>query len=134
LFFEFYSNANITASGYKLVKRKISRYQAKFEDPFLRIPILIKKHEWEWQSVGAIAAFGGGLLSPMIGILLDLIASVTRTNFLRLPLSKISIVFYVLTFPLLALGSHCLDLLEKNSPDSPPDNLQTHKFDLGLKA
>lgn len=116
------------------MKRKIIRYQAKFEDPYSRISFLIEKHRWEWQSVGAAAALGGGLLSPLIGILLDFIGWITRMNFLRLPLTKISIVFYVLTFPLLALGSHCLDLLEKKSPDSPLDNLPTHEFDLGLKA
>lgn len=116
------------------MKRKIKYNYRNCEDPFLSIYLLIKNHKWKWQSVGAFAALGGGIFSPLIGLLLDAVVWLAPAVRLRLPLSKISIAFYVLTFPLLALGSHCADLLEDKSFVSRSPDLEPHKFDLGLKA
>jgi hypothetical protein len=85
------------------------------EKKYLPVYLLIKKNRWSWQSVGAGMALGGGLLSPTLGIVLNLLYSYTRLGYERPALYKISMGFYMMTVPLLMLGAHFLDLLEKKA-------------------
>lgn len=88
-----------------------------FDGLYLRAYLLIKENKRSWQSALAVLAFVGGFLSPFVGAFLNLIdwftaeAAEIQHSFLY----KTSMVFYALTLPLLLLGSHCLDLLEKKS-------------------
>jgi hypothetical protein len=95
-----------------------SSYKSKedevWEGLYPRIFLLIKTNKWTLQSVGASLGLGGGILSIIAATLLPFIASwLTPGNFLLL--EKISNVSIGLILPLLALGAHCLDLLEKKS-------------------
>lgn len=87
-----------------------------WKDFFLHeIYLLIKENKRKWQSLLALIALSGGILSPVIGAVLNLIVWFITVSHLRTLLNETSMVFYVLALPLLALGSHCLDLLEKKS-------------------
>jgi hypothetical protein len=84
-----------------------------WEELYLPIYLLIKKYKWGWQTIGAIVSLVSGILSPLIGAILDLIVSYTSFNYGKAILYKICILLYIVTIPLLMLGSHFLDLLEK---------------------
>jgi hypothetical protein len=87
-----------------------------WKDFFLhQIYILIKENKWKWQSLLALIALAGGVLSPVIGTVLNLMVWFIPVSHLRTLLYETSMVFFAVTLPLLALGSHCLDLLEKKS-------------------
>jgi len=88
-----------------------------WEELFPRIVLLIKMNKWAWQSVGAIFGLGGGVLSIILAIVLPFIISWLTPSDLVSILEKISFIFLALSLPLLAVGAHCLDLLEKNPND-----------------
>lgn len=80
-----------------------------------QIYLLIKKNKWKWQSLTALITLCAGLLSPVVGAALNLTVWFVSASHFRTLLYETSMVFYVLALPLLALGAHCLDLLEKKS-------------------
>ena len=84
-------------------------------------------------SIVTVVALFGGLVSPIIGILLDLIVWRTSTGNLKTYLYEGSIIFYALTLPLLGIASHTLDLLEEKLSVAITTQLQSQEFDLGLK-
>jgi hypothetical protein len=87
-----------------------------WKDFFLyHIYLLIKENEWTWQSLVVTITLGIGVLSPVIGTGLNLIVWFIPSNHLRTLLYETSMAFYVITLPLVVLGSHCLDLLEQKS-------------------
>ena len=107
------------------------------EEHYLPVFLLIKKYKWRWQSVGAGVALGGGLLSPIIGVILNLLVSYTRLGYERQVLSKVSTVCYVITVPLLLLGAHFLDLLEQKTVKLPAGQaipIEQTIEQLGLRA
>ena len=108
-----------------------------WEEIYLRIYFLIKKNNWQWLSIATIATLSGGLLSPVVGILLDFIIWFVGLGQLKTYLYEGSIIFYVLTLPLLFLASHFLDLLEKKSsiifPSKLSIKLESQEFNMGLK-
>ena len=114
--------------GIKIHRDKVS------EEFYLRAYLLIKENKRRWQSSVAVLALGSGFLSPFIGVFLDLVDWLTATSIHHSFLYKTSLAFYALTLPLLALGSHCLDLLEKKSALSPSDDLAFHRFNAALKT
>ncbi|PYS78636.1 MAG: hypothetical protein DMF67_12065 [Acidobacteria bacterium] len=91
------------------------------DDPFERIEFLVKKNPRAWQSVGAVVGLAGGILAPALGSLLAVVRWFISVQRAGPYLSSLSIVLFALTIPLLALGAHCLDLLEaKTAPPAPP--------------
>ena len=107
------------------------------EEHYLPVYFLIKKNKWRWESVGASLTLGGGFLSPTIGIVLNILYSYTRLSYERPALYKISMIGYMLTVPLLMLGSHFLDLLEKKSVELrriEKNTVNQRKGHLGLQA
>lgn len=101
---------------------------------YLRAYFLIKENKGTRASQLAILGLGGGFISPFIGGLLDLVAWFTATGVTHYSLYGTSMIFYVITLPLLALGSHSLDLLEKKSSIPSAEKLKADKLDLGLNA
>jgi len=87
-----------------------------WESLFLRIPFLVKKNQWKWQSVGAIAGLGGGIAAFVLTMTLSVFGWLTRDGLAPI-LKEAGFVSLVSVLPLLALGAHCLDLLEKESRD-----------------
>jgi hypothetical protein len=89
-----------------------------WEGLYLPFYLLFKKHSWRWAAVGAGLALSAGFLCPLSGAVLDLLVTYTRLGYERGALSRISTFLYVITVPLLLLGSHFLDLLEKKALES----------------
>jgi hypothetical protein len=87
--------------------------------PYRRIHLLIRKNRWTRQAIGAAFGIIGGMLSIILGLLLWALAWVLPPDSLGSSLTSISNLFFLLPFPLLALGACCLDLLEKMPPDLP---------------
>ena len=83
-----------------------------WEGLYLRIPFLVKKNQWTRQSIGAVLGLGGGVVSFILTITLHSINWLLQGNLVPL-LKEIDFVSLILVLPLLALGAHCLDLLEK---------------------
>ncbi|HEY9405519.1 MAG TPA: hypothetical protein VIQ24_22910 [Pyrinomonadaceae bacterium] len=84
-----------------------------------RIYLLIIKKRCAWQSLGAAFGISAGMLSILLAVLLWAIVRFLATGGSISILHALEIVFFVLSLPLLALGVHCLDLLEKE-PSIPP--------------
>jgi hypothetical protein len=76
---------------------------------------LIRKNGWRWQAVCAVLGLAGGLLAPFLGAAFDVTSWFTQSHTAVSRLHVLSIVSCALTIPLLALGAHCLDLLEKKA-------------------
>lgn len=98
---------------------------------YRRILLLIGRNRWAWQSFAAAAGLCGGLLSIVLGFMdwaiVGILAPVGAAGSF---LNAAGIVLFILPLPLLALGAHCLDILEKKTPalplpaDSRPDDGQ----------
>ena len=74
-----------------------------------------------WKSRGAIAGLSGGLIAPIFAVLLTVISWFTDPMWHGLALHTAGTSLFVATLPLLVLGAHCLDLLDKEN------NLAQHK-------
>ena len=83
---------------------------------YRRIYLLVSKDVWGWPSIGAVCGLAGGLLSVILGGLLWVVVRLLATGVFGALLNRVELVFFVLTLPLLALGAHCLDLLEQARP------------------
>lgn len=107
------------------------------EEHYLPVYLLIKKHKWRWESVGAGMTLGGGFLSPIIGVILNLLVSYTRLGYERPVLFKVSTACFVITIPLLLIGAHFLDLLEQKAVElcvSEAKSFEQTIENLGLRA
>ena len=86
---------------------------AKDEDLYQKAFLLIKRNPQTWPAFGAAAGIPAGLCCPLAGSLLSMIAWSVKLQSLSSALNLLGIAAFVFTLPLLALGAHCLDLLEK---------------------
>ena len=86
---------------------------------YQRIYLLVSKHRRTWQSVGATFGITGGMLSLLLALLLWAIVRFLTAGVPASVLPALENVFFALPLPLLALGVHCLDLLEKELPALP---------------
>ena len=66
-----------------------------------------------WKVIGSVFGVGGGLMAPIIASVLNIISWFADPAWHGLSLHVAATSLFVLTFPLLLLGAHCLDLLEK---------------------
>jgi hypothetical protein len=90
------------------------------DDPFERIGSLIWKSPRPWPSAGAVTGLAGGILAPALGAALTAISWFASQQMASLYLSRLSTTLFFLTIPLLALGAHCLDLLEERAATPSP--------------
>lgn len=98
-----------------------------------RIYLLIRKNLWARQSVGAAFGLSGGMLSIISGVLLWTTVRFLPAGVVVSVLNALEILFFLLWLPLLLLGVHCLDLLEKELHTFPlPDNFQPAYFNRWL--
>ena len=85
-----------------------------------RIHLLMGKNRRTWQTVGAAIGLIGGLLSIVLGVLLwAVVGLIAPAGAFGSFLDVAGTALLVLPLPLLALGAHCLDLLEKKLPVIP---------------
>ena len=87
---------------------------------YRRILLLLDKNRWTWQSVVAACGLFGGLLCIVLGFLdWAVVGLVAPPGVLGRFLNAAGVVLFILPLPLMALGAHCLDLLEKKAPALP---------------
>ena len=89
------------------------------DELYRRIYLLIIKKRWSWQAVGATFGISGGMFSLLLALLLWAIIGFLAAGGSLSALHTFEIVCFALPLPLLALGVHCLDLLEKEPPLLP---------------
>jgi hypothetical protein len=68
---------------------------------------------WTWQAVGVVTGFGGGMLVIAVGALLSAVAWMRGDATSGLSIHGLGSIFLLSTIPLLILGAHCLDLLDR---------------------
>ena len=68
---------------------------------------------WMWQAVGAVSGLGGGVLAAAVGALLSVVAWMRGDESGGLSLHGVGSIFLLSMIPLLIIGAHCLDLLDK---------------------
>jgi hypothetical protein len=68
---------------------------------------------WTWQTIGAVVGLAGGPIAAIIGTALSAGAWMLSGEANGLSLHNVSSTLLLSTIPLLILGAHCLDLLEK---------------------
>ncbi len=73
----------------------------------------LRDHGGTWTGWGAASGLCLGILSPIFGSILTIITWLTGPDWHGLHLHRDCTVLFVLTFPLLAFGAHCLDLLDR---------------------
>ena len=84
-----------------------------WNDLYPRIYLLIKKNQWE--SIGAVFGLGGGILSLVMGIVFEIVTWSLFMQSNNLYFKKVSFICFMMNLPLLTVGAHCLDLLEKKT-------------------
>jgi len=70
---------------------------------------------WTWHGGGAACGLCFGLIALLIGLGLTAITWFTGPNWHGFALQRDGTVLLLLTFPLLAFGAHCLDLLDEHA-------------------
>src|SRR5689334_19110817 len=73
---------------------------------------------WTWQSGGAACGLCFGLFALLIGSVLTAITLFTGPGWHGFALQRDGLVLLFLTFPLLAFGAHCLDLLDQQEQET----------------
>ena len=87
---------------------------------YQRLLLLMAKNRGTWQMVGAVVGLFGGLLSIVLAVLIwAVVGLIAPAGALGAFLDVAGTVLIVLPLPLLALGAHCLDLLEKKARALP---------------
>jgi hypothetical protein len=75
--------------------------------------IWTRRGRWTWQAVGAMLGLGGGVLAAAVGTLLSAVAWVRGGETGGLSLHGVGSILLLSMIPLLIIGAHCLDLLDK---------------------
>lgn len=68
---------------------------------------------WGWRAFGALVGLLGGIVAALVGSMFTAISWITGVEGNGAFMQTLGTVFLFLTIPLLVLGAHCLDLLEK---------------------
>lgn len=68
---------------------------------------------WGWRSFGALVGLLGGIVAALIGSVFTAISWITGVEGNGAYMQTLGTVFLFLTIPLLVLGAHCLDVVEK---------------------
>ena len=69
---------------------------------------------WNWKSRGALVGLCGGLVAPLLALALTVISWFRDPVWHGFPLHTAATTLFVVAFPLLIFGAHCLDLLDKD--------------------
>ena len=68
---------------------------------------------WTWQLAGAVFGFAGGSTTLIFGEVFTAVAWIVKPEGPGASLRRFGTALCLLTLPLLGLGAHCLDLLDK---------------------
>ena len=69
---------------------------------------------WNWKNGTAAFGLGAGFIAPIIGSIVTVISWFKDPVWHHVALHQAGTTLFVLTLPLLVLGAHCLDLLDKD--------------------
>ena len=73
----------------------------------------LRCHGWTWKTGSAAFGFCGGVCAGVLGSILTAVAWFTGAVWHGHSLQRFGTILLFLTIPLLVLGAHCLDLLDK---------------------
>src|SRR5262245_54663301 len=79
---------------------------------------VLNTHGWTFRTGGAAFGLCGGVIAAVLGATLTAIAWFTGPKWHGHLLQRDGTILLFLTIPLLALGAHCLDLLDKQTKES----------------
>lgn len=71
------------------------------------------RNGWTWQTFGAVTGLGGGVLAAAVGALLSAVAWMRGDETGGLSMHGVGSILLLSMIPLLIMGAHCLDLLDK---------------------
>jgi len=74
-----------------------------------------------WTSCGAAFGLFAGLSAPIVGSIVTVVSWFANPAWHGLSLHVAGTSFFVITFPLLLLGAHCLDLIDKATTSTHTD-------------
>jgi hypothetical protein len=77
----------------------------------------MRVHGWTWRTGGAVFGLCGGIISPLIGLVLTAMAWFTGPEWHGFFLQRYGTVLLFLAIPLLIFGGHCLDLMDKQAEE-----------------
>jgi hypothetical protein len=72
-----------------------------------------KSSGWTWQAMGAVIGLAGGLVTILFGSVFSMIGWFAKSKATGSFLGKYGTTLFLLAIPLLILGAHCLDLLDR---------------------
>lgn len=72
-----------------------------------------KSPGWTWQAMGAVAGLAGGLVTILFGSVFSLVGWFAKSKATGSFLGKYGTALFLFAIPLLILGAHCLDLLDR---------------------
>src|SRR5262245_30607613 len=75
----------------------------------------LRLHGVTWKTGGAVLGLGGGIAAPLLGSILTAAAWFTGPIWHGVSVQRDGLVLLFLTIPLLVLGAHCLDLLDRQA-------------------
>jgi hypothetical protein len=73
----------------------------------------LARDNWTWKSYGAIGGLLCGLSAPILGSLFTIVSWFSDPSWHGLHLRSAGTVMFAVAIPLMAVGAHCLDLIEK---------------------
>ena len=73
----------------------------------------LRQHGWTWTSCGGVCGLVGGIIAPALGSALTAISWFTGAKWGGFHVQRTGAILLFLTIPLLLLGAHCLDLLDR---------------------
>jgi hypothetical protein len=86
--------------------------QKEVSTPFAAAAQLLEGNR-TWKSRGVVFGIAGGLIAPIIGSLLTVISWFADPAWHGVHLRTMGTTLFVFAIPLLILGAHCLDILDK---------------------
>jgi hypothetical protein len=102
-----------------LDRDQVSLEESKESAARLKEIYVWSRHDgWTWQAAVAVAGLGGGVLSAAAGSLLSAVAWTMGDETGGLSLHGVGGILLLSTIPLLVLGAHCLDLLDRRMEKS----------------
>lgn len=77
----------------------------------------LRERGWSCAGCGAICGLVGGIAAPALGSVLTAISWLTGATWGGFHVQRAGTILLFLTVPLLLLGAHCLDLLDRELKD-----------------
>jgi hypothetical protein len=98
-----------TLNGNQESLREFKETESRLKELFL----WSLRRGWTWQAAGAASGLGVGILAAAVGALLSAVAWVRGGETGGMSLHGVGGILLLSTIPLLVLGTHCLDLLDR---------------------